>query len=236
LQWPSASWRWALSAVALTQLVVPVTLIDIAERWAASSLAGILVATVPMLVLLVAPLFGVREPLVARRILGLVVGFGGVVALLGIDPVTGPHGWAGVACLLVAALGYATGPLIVQRHLAGASGLGAAAASMLVAALVLLPAALLSVPAKVPSHVALASILVLGGLCSACGLWLYFWLIAEAGAARAAIITYINPAVASLLGVGLLHEHFGAGAVLGLLLILLGSWWATQPRAQQAPA
>lgn len=133
--------------------------------------------------------------------------------------------------MLVAALGYATGPLIVQRHLASASGLAAAAASMLAAALVLLPAAVLSLPAAVPSPAALVSILLLGALCSACGLWLYFWVIAAAGAARAAIITYINPAVASLLGVTLLHESFGAGAALGLPLILLGSWWATQRSA-----
>jgi drug/metabolite transporter (DMT)-like permease len=56
---------------------------------------------------------------------------------------------------------------------------------------------------------------------------LFFYLIAQIGAARAAVITYVNPAVAALLGVTVLHESFGAGAVLGLALILLGSWLAT---------
>lgn len=227
---------WALGAFALTELVVPFTLIGTGERWATSSLAGILIATVPLMVLWVAPFFGVREALDTRRILGLLLGFGGVVALLGIDPVAGAHGWAGVVCLLVAALGYATGPLIVQRYLAGASGLGAAAVSMAVAALVLLPAAVLSAPVTMPSATAWASILVLGVVCSALGLWLFVFLVAEAGAARAAIVTYINPAVASLLGVAVLHERIGAGAALGLVLILLGSWWATQRRVQEVPA
>lgn len=227
---------WAVGAVALTDLAIPSTLVSVGERWASSSLAGILIATVPLLVLLAAPLLGLREPLDARRILGLLVGFGGVVALLGIEPVTGTHGWAGVACLLLAALGYAAGPLIVQRHLSGVSGLGAAAVSMAVAAAVLLPVAVLSLPARVPSATALASIFVLGALCCACGVSLYFWLIAEAGAARAAIVTYINPAVASVLGVAVLREPFGAGAALGLTLILLGSWWATQRRVQEVAA
>ena len=227
---------WAVGGFAVTELAAPFTLIAVGERWAASSLAGILIATVPLMVLIVGPLFGVRESLDARRILGVLIGFGGVIALLGIDRVAGPHGWTGVVCLLVAALGYAAGPLIMQRHLTGVSRLGAAAVSMLVAALILLPPAVLLLPPAMPSPVALASILVLGAVCSACGLWLFFWLVAETGAARAAIITYINPAVASLLGVALLHERFGAGAALGLVLILLGSWWATQRPVQQLPA
>lgn len=227
---------WALGAFALTQMVVPSTMISVGERWVSSSLAGILVATVPLLVLGVAPLFGLREPLDARRLLGLVIGFGGVVALLGIDPVAGTKGWVGVACLLVAALSYATAPVIAQRHLAGVNGLAAAAFSSLIATLVLLPPALLSVPATVPSATALVSIVGLGALCSACGLWLFLWLVAAAGAARAALVTYINPAVASLLGVALLHERFGAGAAVGLMLILLGSWWASQRSAAAVPA
>jgi drug/metabolite transporter (DMT)-like permease len=105
---------------------------------------------------------------------------------------------------------------------------------MLVASLILLPPALVCMPQKLPPVTVLASIAVLGVVCTALGLWLYFALIAGAGAARAAVITYINPAVATLLGVVVLHEPFGPGATLGLALILLGSWWATQRRTQEA--
>jgi drug/metabolite transporter (DMT)-like permease len=79
----------------------------------------------------------------------------------------------------------------------------------------------------VPSPLVLTSLAVLGVVCSALALSLFFYLIARIGAARAAVITYVNPAVAALLGVLVLHEAFGPGAVLGLALILLGSWLAT---------
>jgi drug/metabolite transporter (DMT)-like permease len=94
--------RWAIGAFALAELTLPFVLIAYGEGWVSSSLAGILIATLPLIVPLVAPLFGVREVLDARRIAGLVLGFAGVVALLGIDPVAGPGGWAGVACLFAA--------------------------------------------------------------------------------------------------------------------------------------
>ena len=219
--------KGAICTFAFAELVVPFSLIAVGERWISSSLTGILIATLPLTVVLLAPLFGLNEPLGARRLVGLVVGFIGVVVLLGIDTVGGLLGWAGVACILVSTVGYAVGPLIVQRHLAGVDELGAVAASLAVATLVLLPGAAWSAPASVPSVLALTSILVLGVLCTALAMLLYFFLIAHAGAARAAVITYINPAVAVVLGVGVLHESFGTGAALGLVLILLGSWLAT---------
>jgi drug/metabolite transporter (DMT)-like permease len=124
-------------------------------------------------------------------------------------------------------VGYATGSLIVQRHLSGVDELGAVAASLVVAAVVLLPAAALTAPGAVPSHLVLGSLVVLGVVCTAVALWLYFFLIAHIGAARAAVITYVNPAVAALLGVIVLHETFGLGSALGLAFILMGSWLAT---------
>jgi drug/metabolite transporter (DMT)-like permease len=57
---------------------------------------------------------------------------------------------------------------------------------------------------------------------------LMFYLVHQAGASRATLITYLNPAVASLLGVLLLDEHLGVGGLLAFALILLGSWLATR--------
>jgi drug/metabolite transporter (DMT)-like permease len=173
------------------------------------------------------PLFGVHERLSARRLAGLVIGLVGVVTLLGLGAVDGMLGWVGVGCLVAATLCYALGSLIVQRHLSGVDELGAVAASLGVATLILLPAALWTIPARVPSTLVLTSLVVLGVVCSALALSLFFYLIARIGAARATVITYVNPAVATLLGVLVLHESFGAGTVLGLALILLGSWLAT---------
>ncbi len=217
----------AIWAFALVELVMPFCLIAMGERWIDSSLTGILMATVPMTVIALSPRFGLREPLGLRRLSGIALGFAGVVILLGIGTVGGTLGWVGVACTLVATVGYAVGPLIAQRYLARIDGLGAATASLAVAAVVLLPAAIWTAPLARPSALVLTSIAVLGIVCTAIGLVLFFMLIKHAGASRAAIITYVNPAIATLLGVALLHERFGPGAALGLGLILLGSWLAT---------
>lgn len=224
---PAFAHLGALTAFAFAEMILPFLLISWGEQWVSSSLAGVLIATTPMVVILIGPLFGIRERLGARRLTGLLVGFGGVLLLLGIDGVAGWQGWLGVGCLLGATLGYAIGPLVVQRHLGGVDELGALAASLVVATLVLLPFALYTWPAAWPEERALASVAALGVLCTALGMLLYIALIHLAGAARATVVAYVNPAVAALLGVLVLGEHFGVGMALGLLLILLGSWLAT---------
>lgn len=217
----------AVCAFAFAELIGPFFLISLGEQWVSSSLTGILIATVPLMVIVLSPLFGVHESLSRRRLVGLVLGFVGVVTLLGLDVVDGSRGWIGAACVVIATVGYAMGSLIVQRHLHGVDELGAVAASLVVATVVLFPPAVLTAPGNVPSHLVLASLVVLGVVCTATALWLYFFLIANIGAARAAVITYVNPAVAALLGVMVLHESFGLGSALGLALILTGSWLAT---------
>jgi drug/metabolite transporter (DMT)-like permease len=227
--------KGAVCAFAFAELIGPFFLISLGERWVSSSFTGIMIATVPLIVIALAPLFGVRERLSPRRLAGLAVGFIGVVTLLGFDLVQGPMWWSGVACVAIATVGYASGSLIVQRHLSSVDELAAVAASLAVATVVLLPAAAWTMPRAVPGPLVLVSVLVLGVLCTALALWLYFFLIAQIGAARAAVITYVNPAVAALLGVMILHESFGVGSAVGLVLILLGSWLATQ-RRQPEPA
>jgi drug/metabolite transporter (DMT)-like permease len=130
--------------------------------------------------------------------------------------------------MVVAVFGYATGSLIVQRYLHDVDEFGAVALSLAAASILLLPMTLLSVPDRVPSALAISSVIVLGVICTAAALWLYFYLVARVGAARATVFTYVNPAVATLLGVAVLHEPLGAGLVAGLALILLGSWIATR--------
>jgi drug/metabolite transporter (DMT)-like permease len=105
--------------------------------------------------------------------------------------------------------------------------LGVVAASVAIGAAVLTVPAILSAPAVFPSHSAIASVAILGVVCTALGLLLFVYVISHAGASRAAVVTYVNPAVAVLLGVLILNEHFGVGAGVGLLLILMGSWLAT---------
>jgi drug/metabolite transporter (DMT)-like permease len=226
-----------VAAFALAELVIPFPLVSLAETWISSSLTGVLIAAAPLMVVGFAPLFGIRESLGIRRSFGLLIGFAGVLALLGLDSSGGAHQWAGVACVIVATAGYVIGPLVVQKHLAEVDELGAIAASLLVASLVLLPLALLTAPATLPSATSLWSILILGTVCTAGALLLYFYLIGEAGAARASVVAYVCPAVAALLGVLVLGERFSAGMILAFALILLGSWMATHgPRVVRPPA
>ena len=234
---PVALWRgqlhgmlkhWRLITIfALTELVGPFFLIAQGETWISSSLAGILLAGVPLIVVIVSPLMGVHERVSPRRLVGLITGLIGVVALLGLGTVEGAHGWLGAGCILLAAVGYAIGPLIIQRHLAGVDSLGIVSVSVAIGATVLTIPAVFTAPAVYPSALAISSVVILGLMCTALALLLFVYVISHAGAARAAVVTYVNPAVALVLGVFLLDEHFGAGPAIGLVLILLGSWLAT---------
>ncbi|MGO9930919.1 MAG: DMT family transporter [Steroidobacteraceae bacterium] len=224
----------AICAFALVEFAIPFSAISLGERWISSSVTGILIAMVPLSVALIQRFFGVSETLGASRIIGLALGFIGVAALLGTGSISWPLGWVGVACMLLATLGYAIGPLIIQRQLHGLESIGPLAASLLVASIVLLVPAALEFPATAPSARAVASIILLGVLCTAAAMLLMFYLVHHAGASRATVITYINPVVATLLGVLVLHERLGIGGFLAFVLILLGSWLATRRAATPA--
>jgi drug/metabolite transporter (DMT)-like permease len=219
--------RGPIVAFALVEFAIPFCAISIGERWIDSSVTGILIASVPLTIAVLSRCFGLHEPLGPWRLAGLVLGLLGVMALLGFGSIAGPLGWAGVACMLLATVGYASGPLIIQRHLRELDAIGPIAASLLVASLLLLAPAALTVPTRLPSTPTLVAVMVLGLVCTAVAMLLMFYLVSHAGAARASVITYINPAVATLLGVLLLHERLGPGGIVAFALILLGSWLAT---------
>jgi drug/metabolite transporter (DMT)-like permease len=218
----------AICAFGLVEFAIPFSLISLGERWISSSVTGILIAMVPLSIALIQRFFGIRESLGAWRIAGLAIGFFGVAALLGTGSISGSLGWAGVGCMLLATLCYAVGPLIIQRHLHGLDSIGPLAGSLLVASIVLFLPAVMELPAALPSAAALVSIAVLGILCTAVAMLLMFYLVRHAGASRASVITYINPVVATLLGVLVLDEHLGIGGFIAFVLILLGSWLATR--------
>ncbi len=220
--------KMAICAFALVEFVIPFSVISLGERWISSSITGILIAMVPLSIALLQRFFGVRESLGVGRIIGLSLGFIGVAALLGTGPISWPLGWAGVGCMLLATLGYAIGPLIIQRHLHGLDSIGPLAASLAVASAILFIPAAAEFPAALPSAAAVVSIVILGVVCTAVAMLLMFYLVRHAGASRASVITYINPVVATLLGVLVLREQLGIGGYSAFALILLGSWLATR--------
>ena len=216
---------------ALVEFAIPFSVISIGERWISSSVTGILIAMVPLSIALIQRFFGVKERLSSWRIVGLLVGFVGVAVLVGAGTIDGRMGWVGVGCMVVATIGYAIGPLIIQRYLSNLDSIGPLSMSLLVASAILLVPALLELPIAMPSSLALISIAILGIVCTAIAMLLMFYLVRHAGASRATVITYINPAVAALLGVLVLHEQFGVGGMIAFVLILLGSWLATRGAA-----
>ncbi|HMD29304.1 MAG TPA: EamA family transporter, partial [Steroidobacteraceae bacterium] len=147
----------AICAFALAEFAIPFSAISFGERWISSSVTGILIAMVPLSIALIQRFFGVSERLGGWRIVGLGLGFVGVAALLGFGTIEGPLGWAGAACMLVATLGYAIGPLVIQRHLGGLDPYGPLAASLVVASLVLFVPAVLAFPVRLPSAPVLVS-------------------------------------------------------------------------------
>src|ERR1700691_3503991 len=106
-------------------------------------------------------------------------------------------------------------------------------ASVVIASVVLLIPAALAMPGQLPAAVTLASIAILGVVCTAMAMLLMFYLVSNAGASRASLITYVNPAVATLLGVWLLHAYLGLRGITAFALILLGSWLATRGARQR---
>jgi drug/metabolite transporter (DMT)-like permease len=223
--------RWRiLTAFAAVEMAVPWPLLGFGEVHVSSSFAAILIATVPLFVALIATRFDHSERPTRARLVGMLIGLAGVIALVGIDIGSEGDELLGAAAILVVAFLYAVGPMIVKRRLSDVDPLGPVAASLGIAALLVTPFALADVPDSVPSADTLASLAVLGLLCSALAFLFFFRLIAEVGPGRATVITYINPVVALALGVAILDESVTTGVVVGLLLILAGSWLSTDGR------
>ena len=219
-----------LLALAVAEICIPFPLIAAGETRVSSSLAAILVSSVPLIGALLALRFDHSERATAIRAVGLLVGFGGVVVLMGID-IAGRGGeLLGAGAILLAAVGYAIGPMLIKLRMGGLDPRATMGVSLAMAAVLLTPAAALDPPRTVPSAGALACLVALGLVCTAVAFVIFSVLIAEAGSSRATVITYISPLIAVGLGVTLLGERPGAGAVVGLLLILAGSWLATDGR------
>lgn len=218
--------HWRLIMVfAGVEVCGPWLLLGDAERHLTSSLAGLLVAAVPLVAAVLTPLMGGEDRLDRTRSLGLAVGITGVAALLGLD--LGGEVRAGLE-MAVVAVGYAVGALMVGRYFGDLPALGVMSSAFLVSTAVYLPVALVTHPARVPSSEVVLSLAGLGLLCTVAAFLVFFALVAEVGANRTTVITFVNPAVAVALGVALKGEPFTAGIAVGFPLVLVGCWLATR--------
>ncbi|HEX6489398.1 MAG TPA: EamA family transporter [Candidatus Dormibacteraeota bacterium] len=203
------------------------TMLPLAETVLPSSLSAIVIAGVPIVV----TLLGLRsERPSATRVAGLALGFAGVGALVGFDIGVRPAQLLALGALAVVLVSYAFGPLLTRSRLQTVHPLAVSGLTSGTASLLLTPALLFQLPRHVPSEPVLLSLLGLGVLCSVVAFVTWFFLIQEAGPARATVVPYVNPVVGVVAGALVLHERIGPGAVVGMALILAGSWLATTGR------
>jgi drug/metabolite transporter (DMT)-like permease len=216
-------WPWLL-AFTLVELTLPWYLLTSAEQHLDSSLAGLLVAAVPLFGVLLGRLAGDHEPVSRRRLSGLLIGIAGVAALVGLQ--LGDIDMVAVVQVLLVAVGYAAGPLVLSRRLSDLPSIAVVATSLTITAVVYAPFALTSHPTHVSAEV-VWSVLTLAIVCTALAFLVFFALIADIGPVRATVITYVNPAVAIALGVIVLGEPLTAGMIVGFPLVIIGSVFAT---------
>lgn len=226
-------WPWIV-VFAVLEITMAFLALGYAGQRLTSSLIALIVAAVPIVAAVLARAIGLDSRLGGTRILGLAVGISGVALLVGLD-VEGAQFW-GVGAVLIAVLGYASAPIVVSTKLSDAPSLGVITWALLLNAVFYAPFTVWLWPtAGVPAST-WWSIGILGVVPTAVAFVLLFALVAEVGPARTTVITFINPAVAVILGIIVLSEPVTWGLVLGFPLVLAGSFLATRPDRNVAAA
>lgn len=228
------AWPWVV-AFALIEMAGPWWLITEAERSISSGLAGLLVATVPFFALILALIWlKDRSVLHPKTLIGLAIGFVGIILLVGIDTFAGHIELLPVLMMIAASIGYAIAPMMVSQKAGDVPTIGVISLSMALVAVLYAPASFATLPAEIAANPPIEgwiALLVLGAVCSALAFVIFFALIKQIGSARSTLITYVNTAVAIALGIIFLGEPLTAGIAIGFPLVLLGSWWASKRHA-----
>jgi drug/metabolite transporter (DMT)-like permease len=226
-----ARWRPLLAFAAL-EIAIPWLLLTDAERHLPSGLTGLLIACVPIVGAVAAYVLGERSALAPRRVAGIVLGLGGVAFLVAAD-LGGEAPWWSIAEVLVVCVAYATAPFIAARRLADVPDIGVIALALSAVAVVYAPIAWFARPDDAPPAQAWLALVALGLLCTAIGFVVFFRLIRAVGPARSTLITFVNPAVAVVVGAIVLEEEITVATLVGFVLILAGCWMATTHRPDE---
>jgi drug/metabolite transporter (DMT)-like permease len=221
-----ARWRWVVTFAAI-EIAIPWIALGSAERHLSSSLTGLLIAGVPLVGTAFALATGGADRLGRTGLVGLLIGLIGVAAIVGGD--YAPSDPTALLQMAIVVVGYAVGPAILARRLGGLPTVGVMALSLALCAIVYAPIAAVQLPSVVPSTNVIVSVVILAVVCTAAALLVFAALIDEIGPVRATVITYVNPAVAAVLGVFVLHETFTVAMGIGFALVILGSTLATRP-------
>jgi drug/metabolite transporter (DMT)-like permease len=216
---------------ALLEMIGPWILIGTAEQKISSGLAGLLVASVPIWATIFASLRGDKTVWQRKRLFGIIVGFIGLIAVVGIESITGTADALSIFMVLLASIGYSYAVMMVQGALPGVSGVAINAVAMAIAALFYLPFAIAQWPTHTISAGAIRAVIGLGVLSTGAAFAAFFTLANIIGVARGSLVTYLNTACAVVLGVIILDEPLTTGIILGLPLVLIGSYFASRKPA-----
>lgn len=222
----------AVVTLGFVHIVGPFLLITYGEIHISSSLTGLLIAIEPVVIAL---LLVRSERLTSIRVAGLGLGLVGVAVLVGLDLSGDRWGLLGAAMVLLATVLYGIATIFVQRRASEVPPTALVAGTTTVSTVVLAPVAAFALPTTAVSARSWGALIALGVLCTAVALLAFYQLIGDAGPTRAGLVTYVNPAVAVLVGVMVLDEPLRVSTVAGFALIVAGCWLSTRrPRAQQA--
>jgi len=215
-------------AYALLEMIGPWILIGTAEQKIPSGLAGLLVASVPIWATIFASMRGDKTVWQKKRLFGIIVGFIGLIAVVGIESITGSADPLSIFMVLLASIGYSYAVMMVQGALPNVSGIAINAVAMAMAALFYLPWAIVQWPTHHISAGAIRAVVGLGVLSTGAAFVAFFTLATIIGVARGSLVTYLNTACAVVLGVIILNEPLTIGIILGLPLVLIGSYFASR--------
>ena len=218
---------------ALMEMIGPWILITTAEQKINSGLAGLLVSTVPIFATIITSLRGDHSVWQFKRIIGIIVGFIGLILVVGIESLTGTSDPLSIAMVILAAMGYSYAVIMVTSNLPLVDGIAINGLAMAITSVFWAPVAIAQWPSSISMDSAL-SLVALGVLSTAFAFILFFKLMEEIGPARGSLVTYLNTAVAVVLGVIILREPLTAGIIVGLPLVLVGSYLASRKVQEKA--
>ena len=225
---------WA-ALLGFVAVALPFSLITFGEHEAPTGLTAVLISPAALFVALFAPFIDPSERIDRRQGIGMLTGLAGVALVVGLESISTLAQFLGALAMVGAAACYALGGFVVKRHYGRLTSIQASFVSISAASLWTLPAAVATAPTETPGLGAVAAVVGLGVIATALAFVIFYTLIAEVGAGRAALVSYLAPGVALFYGAMFLDEAITPAAIAGLVLILGGVALASRPRREQVP-
>jgi drug/metabolite transporter (DMT)-like permease len=225
-------WAVGLAGVSVT---VPFMLITFGEHEVPSGLTAVLISPAALFVALFAPFIDVTERIDRRQTVGLVVGLAGVALVVGVESIHSLGQFLGALAMIGAAACYALGGFVVKRRYGRLTSMQTSFVSLSTTSVLTLPVAAATAPTHAPGLGSVAALVALGAVGTALAFVIFYKLIAEVGAGRASLVSYLAPGVALFYGAVFRDEAITVAAIGGLVLILGGVALASRPRRREEP-